>query len=121
MEGVLIVGGEVWNSWSACRWIGIACGPSPVSAMIVGRFSSAKTRFSASWWKDVMMELLNAFSVRITVDGDWARVAILAIFSLSLLVFWKILIIFSLMPSSWWRWGCWVRNVDHFGVIMKML
>ena len=48
VEGVLIVGGEVWNSWSACRWIGIACGPSPVSAMIVGRFSSAKTRFSAS-------------------------------------------------------------------------
>ena len=121
VDGVLIDGGDVWNSCSACRWIGIACGPSPVNAMMVGRVSSVKTKFRASWWKDVIMELLNAFSVRMTVDGDWARVAIFAIFSLSLLVFWKMLIIFSLIPSSWWRWGCWVRNVDHFGEIMMLL
>jgi hypothetical protein len=67
--------------------------------LMVGSVSSMKARFLASWWKEVVMELLSAFKVRITVDGDWDRVASLAAFSVSLFVCWKMPMVFSLMPS----------------------
>ena len=61
---------------------------------------STNARFRASWWNEVVTELLKALRVRMTVDGAWDRVASFAIFSVSLEVFWDMSMIFSLMPSN---------------------
>ena len=49
------------------------------------------------------MESLNGFRVRMTVDGDCDRVASFAIFSALFVVFWKMLMTLSVMPSNWFR------------------
>ena len=121
VEGRLMGVGDAENSSLAWKWMGMAWFPNPASAVMVGSVSSKKARFLASWWKEVVMELLNAFRVRITVAGDWDRVASLAIFSALLFVFWKMSTIFSLISSSWCLWGCWVMNVDHLGEIMMYI
>ena len=64
------------------------------------------------------MESLNGFRVRMTVDGDCERVASFAIFSALFVVSWKMLMTLSVIPSSWFRWGWFVRKELQVGDIM---